>query len=52
MHIIDGFYAIQDGSGVARVYSFDIPGAGGKWFPTREEAQRACDEWNDEEDDQ
>jgi hypothetical protein len=42
----NGYYAIQDGAGYARVYGIDIPGAGGKWFSTRDDAQRACDEWN------
>jgi len=43
----DGFYAIQDGRGFASVYRKDIPGAGSRWFPTRDAAQAACDEWNE-----
>jgi hypothetical protein len=42
----NGFYAIIGGSNRAAVYSRDIPGAGGKWFPTHAEAQAACDAWN------
>jgi hypothetical protein len=42
----NGYYAIIGASNRASVYSRDIPGAGGKWFPTRAAAQAACDEWN------
>ena len=38
-------YAIVN-SVCAQVYSQDIPGAGGRYFPTDEEAQVACDEYN------
>ena len=40
------WYAIVGGDGVARVYPFDIPGAGGRCHASKEAAQRTCDRWN------
>ena len=42
----EGFYAIIGAGNFAQPRAYDIPGAGGKWYPTRGEAQAACDAWN------